>query len=201
MKIEWHPSIFCKVNLVHALFSTYFAPSPRSGGVPELPFLIGKPSTAVVAIFLATITFCDLFTPSSFPGVPAWSVANATCTAWRHQSAPSKFQRCPQPSYQYWLSKTWMIAQRLEEGQPMGSHLTDPTDVIMISFIQTCHCNLVGTAMWGKSWHVTESCPTTSFPFREPIDSHKPVSELSLTVGDSRTFGTHSYQKSIIKVL
>ena len=78
-----------------APFSGSLAPSPRCGGVPRLPRLIGKPSAAVAASSRATITFRNVIAPPSFPRVPTRSMASATCTAWGHQSVPNRAPKVP----------------------------------------------------------------------------------------------------------
>lgn len=44
------------------------APSPRRGGVPQLPRLIDKPSTAVAGTSLEAITFRNVVGSPSSPG-------------------------------------------------------------------------------------------------------------------------------------
>ena len=93
------------LNDTHQHFATlvlwmhcFLVPSPslpQRGGISRLPRLIDKPSAAVAATSRVAITFHNVLAPPSFPWVPTWPMASATCTVWGRQSGPKQALKVP----------------------------------------------------------------------------------------------------------
>ena len=175
-----------------APFAGSLAPSPRWGVVPRLPHLIEKRAAAVAATSRAAITFRNVISPPSFPGVPTRSVANATCTKWEHQSGPKQALKMPSTpiSVLAFEDKNDCSKIRGSKGQLFNRCNRCNCDFFHPSVsLQVCRHQHAKQVLKGD-----RKLPDNIIFLREPINLREPVGKLFLTADDSRTFSTYSCQ-------
>ena len=142
------------------------------------------------------ITFRDVTAPQSFPGVPTRSVANATCTAWGHQSGSEQAPKMPSTIFSV------LVIENIDNWQKISGNNGQ-----LLNRCSRCNCDFFHpnvSLQLCRHQHTMQALtgdrkrPTTSFYFREPVDSREPVDKPFLTPDDSRTCSTYCYQNQSI---
>lgn len=186
------------MNSFQRLFSTRTVcplsrPLPWRGGVLLPPYRIDRPSATFTTIFQAVTTFCDVISPPSLPGVPTWSVANATCTAWGHYWSPEHIPKGHATILSDLVLKDILPCMIVNEnnGQWFNRFAMDANYGLVSSNLLLLFC-------WRHyvKWVLTSysSSPKACFPSREPLASCELVREFPSILDGSNTFSTYRDQ-------